>query len=96
MAKFHLTPLALSSMQSIGEYTKSQWGVEQRNKYLKELDNAFYELANSPNLGKSRSEIKQGMRSYQRGKHIIFYMVEPKQIVVLNILHKSMLPELRF
>lgn len=96
MAKFHLTPLALSSMQLIGEYTESQWGIAQRNKYLKELDNTFHELANSPKLGKLRNEIKQGMRSYQQGKHVIFYMVEPEQIVVLNILHESMLPELRF
>ncbi len=96
MAKFYLTPLALSSMQLIGEYTEGKWGVVQRNKYLKELDNAFHELANSPKLGKLRSEIKQGMRSYQQGKHVIFYMVEPGQIVVLNILHENMLPELRF
>ena len=71
-------------------------GIAQRNKYLKELDNAFHELADSPKLGKLRSEIKQGMRSYQQGKHVIFYMVEPEQIVVLNILHENMLPELRF
>lgn len=96
MAKFYLTPLALSSMQLIGEYTEGKWGVVQRNKYLKELDNAFRELANSPKLGKMRNEIKNGMRSYHQGKHIIFYMVEPEQIVVLNILHENMLPELRF
>lgn len=71
-------------------------GCSATNKYLKDLDNTFHELAYSPKLGKLRSEIKDTMLSYQQGKHVIFYIIEPEQIVILNILHESMLPGLRF
>ena len=38
MAVFRLTKLALADLRSIGRYTQTTWGREQRNRYLAKLD----------------------------------------------------------
>ena len=48
---FVLTSKAKTDLKSIAKYTKEQWGIQQRNTYLKDIDNAFHLLDNNPNLG---------------------------------------------
>ena len=44
---FKLTPSSKSDLMEIARFTESQWGVEQRNKYLRKLDGCFRLLAES-------------------------------------------------
>lgn len=48
-------------------------GKQQRNNYLKQLDSAFHELANNPEIGKRCDEIRDHYLKHLCGKHIIFY-----------------------
>jgi toxin ParE1/3/4 len=94
MARFRLTPAALSSLAAIGRYTEQQWGRTQRNTYLRALDACFSRLAASPALGCARDELQPGLRSHLQGSHVIFYFVRGKDVVIVDVLHARMDPSL--
>jgi len=95
MARFRLTPAALSSLESIGRYTESTWGVKQRNSYLRALDKCFHDLAKTPATGRPRDELFAGLRSFHHQKHVIFYLSQNREIIIVDILHERMEPGAR-
>ncbi|HET7312838.1 type II toxin-antitoxin system RelE/ParE family toxin [Salinisphaera sp.] len=91
MAGFRLSAKALDDLRAIASFTEQRWGRKQRNRYLKQLDNAFHWLAAQPALGSGCSEIRAGYRKYPQGSHLIFYRTGgDKSVEVTRILHKSM------
>jgi len=48
---FRLTGRAKSDLLSIGRYTQKEWGIAQRNLYLKGIDQCFYQIAGIPEIG---------------------------------------------
>jgi toxin ParE1/3/4 len=90
MTTFRLTQLALIDLRSIGRYTQTTWGREQRNRYLTKLDECFHMLAEKPQLGRACDDIRQGYRKYQIGRHIVFYRDAQAGIEIVRILHTSM------
>jgi plasmid stabilization system protein ParE len=45
VAIFKVSELAGNDLFDIGKYTEDLWGIEQRNKYLDDIDNRFQQLA---------------------------------------------------
>ena len=95
MSKFSITAAARNDLLQIGHYTEQKWGKRQergqRNKYLRQLDDAFRLLARRPEIGKAVDQIKPEYKQLSQGSHLIFYKVSSdKQIVVVRILHNSM------
>jgi len=91
MPGFTLTNKAKADLKSIARHTESQWGREQRNRYLALLDSSFHDLAAAPFKGRDCSEIRAGYRKYGVGRHIIFYrQIAPKLIEIVRILHDRM------
>jgi toxin ParE1/3/4 len=89
MPSFILTTLAEEDLEVIGLYTQEKWGIEQRNKYLDQLDNRFQFLADNHNIGASRDELLEGCRSFPEGKHAIYYSSNETDIEILRIAHQS-------
>jgi len=89
MASYLLSESARSDVLSIRDYTEYHWGKKQANKYLSELEQRLEWLADSPELGKKRDEIKDGYLSFPQGRHIIFYRTAASGIEVLGIVHQS-------
>lgn len=52
MPAFRLTEAAKEDLRSIGRYTQTRWGREQRNLYLANLDASFHLLAKEPQRGR--------------------------------------------
>lgn len=77
-------------MLSIGRYTRKQWGKAQQIRYLTQLDCAFHELADKPDIGRTCDDIREGYFKYGVGKHIIFYRHRKGQIEIVRILHGRM------
>jgi toxin ParE1/3/4 len=46
-------------------------------------------LAGHPNLGRSRDELEEGIRSFPVGKYVIFYRVIPAGVEIVRVLHGS-------
>lgn len=77
-------------MLSIGRYTRKQWGSAQQIRYLTQLDSAFHDLADKPDIGRACDDIREGYFKYGVGKHVIFYRHTKGQIEIVRILHGRM------
>lgn len=90
--KYQLAPLAESDLTSIFETTITEWGIEQAEKYAKELHSCFEKLATHPNLGTSRSELGSNVKSFSKGSHVIYYRFNKKKnrIEIARVLHERM------
>jgi toxin ParE1/3/4 len=96
MKPFDLTRKARADLRAIAIFTEEQWGVEQRNLYLKQFDDTFHLLAASPMVGKKCDEIMPGYRKFPQGSHVVFYKEGSNCVIeVIRILHKSMDVEMR-
>lgn len=97
MTKFRLSRAAKNDLRQIAIYTEEQWGREQRNAYLHQLDDQFHTIARKPTIGKPCDEIKPGYRKSSVGKHIIFYTTELSDMInIIRILHKNSDIEAKF
>ena len=90
MPVFRLSAKSLEDLKSIGRFTLKSWGCEQRNIYLSKIDESFHILAEQPQLGNARDDIRKGYRVYHVGRHLIFYRQKPAEIEIIRILHDRM------
>ena len=89
MANYLLSAIAQQDIISIRDYTMNTWGQEQVSTYLSQLEQRFELLASNPQLGKKRNDVKEGYRSFQEGRHVIFYRVSEVGIEIIGIPHQS-------
>ena len=87
---YQLTPRALADLHQVASYSVQQWGITQRNKYLKALENKLLLLSQNPKLGKLRTDLSITCRSYPHEEHVIFYQELKQHIAIIGILHKRM------
>ena len=86
-----LTQKAMDDLLAIGRYTRRQWGKAQQIRYLTQLDSAFHDLADKPDLGRACDNIREEYFKYGVGKHVIFYRRTGKgQSEIVRILHGRM------
>jgi len=91
MRTFTLTNKAKSDLKSIAAYTQRQWGKNQRKTYVRQFDDAFHMLSETPELGSKCDFIKQGYRKFPVSSHILFYHnISQFEIELVRILHKRM------
>ena len=64
------------------------WNVEQTNIYLANIESRLMWLAENPQLGKLRDEVREGLRSFPEGRHVIFYRIGTDTIEVVGIPHQ--------
>ena len=48
MVALRITALAREDLKNIGRYTFKQWGLEQRNNYLSQLNDSLQKLLANP------------------------------------------------
>ena len=87
--KFKITAKARYDLLQIGQYTELKWGKNQRNHYLKQLDEAFNLIAVNPKIGKDSSHVLTGYRSFQQGSHVVYYK-ESSVVEIIRVLHEQM------
>jgi toxin ParE1/3/4 len=93
MAGFFLSGKAKADVKEIGRYTKQRWGVEQRNRYLGELDASFQKIGANPTLGNSAEAIRAGYRRIRASGHVVFFRKAGNEVEIVRVLHERMLPE---
>ena len=89
MVIYLLSELARKDIISIRDYTMGTWGEEQVSKYLSQLEQRFEWLAENPESGKKRGDVKEGYRSYPEGRHVIFYRITKDGIEIIGLIHQS-------
>lgn len=84
---YYLSEQADADLETIFEYTVQEFSVDQAITYLTELDDLFNALCINPEMGKSRPEIKSGLRSIPKGQHVVFYRILDDHIRIIRVLH---------
>jgi toxin ParE1/3/4 len=92
MAGFFLSGKAKADVKEIGRYTQQRWGVEQRNRYLGELDACFQKIGANPTLGNSAEAIREGYRRIRASSHVVFFRKAGNEVEIVRVLHERMLP----
>ena len=64
MASFKISESAKKDLRKIHKYTVKEWGKRQWTAYRKILKNTFQKLAEKPELGAEREDIRPGARSF--------------------------------
>ena len=84
-----LSEIADKDLEDIFDYTFDEFGFDQAEKYLLEIEEIFQNLIINPQIGKKRDEIKQGLYSFPKDNHISFYRILDKHIRIVRVLHGS-------
>jgi toxin ParE1/3/4 len=93
MATFRFTQRAESDLISISNHTFLTWGPAQTDRYIAELTSCCQTLADNPSMGRLCEYLHPGLRRFEHGMHVVFYLRHRRGILIARILHQSMLPE---
>ena len=88
--KIHKSTLAELDLIEIWGYSFEQWDADQADKYLDELDRGINLLADNPELGVSREEVREGCRVLFINSHAIYYTITLSAIFIVRALHEQM------
>ncbi|WP_117884201.1 type II toxin-antitoxin system RelE/ParE family toxin [Aureibaculum luteum] len=84
---YQLSKDADQDLDSIFDYTEKEHSFDQAIKYLSEIEETFFQIASSPNLGKERVELKRGIYSLQVNYHLVFYKIHSDHVLIVRVLH---------
>jgi len=95
MSGFLLSPAARHDLAEIWDYTAERWGLEQAERYIRELTTACQDLADQRRTGRALDEIRAGYFKLSVGSHFLCYrLTDVGMIDIVRILHQRMdLPE---
>ncbi|MDH5764242.1 MAG: type II toxin-antitoxin system RelE/ParE family toxin [Nitrospinota bacterium] len=93
MPRVELRPKALQDLEDIWHFTLENWGEDQADQYILDMNDGFESLADHPRKGPSCDDIREGYRKYNIGRHIVFYRTISQGIEIVRILHQSMDPD---
>jgi toxin ParE1/3/4 len=90
MNNYRLSRLAAADLEEIAEYTIERFGIEQSRRYRDGLKTCFVELAINPALGRRAEQLIRGLRRFEHQSHVVFYISEPENLLIVRVLHSSM------
>lgn len=94
--EIRFTNLALEDLNSIIEYTKTNWSEIQAKKYYRILIDEIYSLLENFDNGRSMNQLRIGYKSFKVKSHIVFYKKDSMgNIEIIRILHQKMEVKLR-
>ena len=76
-------------LDNIFEYTFTEFGMDKAIEYHRGFINLFKQLTTFPEEGKSRRDIREGLRSIVYVSHIVFYRILSDHIRIVRVLHQS-------
>lgn len=75
-------------------YSFENWGEEQADRYLDELDTGLQECRLHPERGKQRADVRADCWSLLLGQHVAFFRFTDHEVLIQRVLHASMDPNL--
>jgi len=86
VARFTRTAAAERDLSEIWEYIAED-NETAADKTLREIDAQCHVLGQYPKMGRDRSDIVPGVRSFPVGKYLIFYRETGQGIEIIRVLH---------
>ena len=81
-------PLVFEDIADIWDYI-AEASENRADTFIDSIDRKLHELADSPHIGRSRSELLPGLSSFPFGLYIIFYLIIPGGIEIVRVLHSA-------
>ena len=85
-----IAPRAEKDLVGIWQYSNGNWGEEQADFYLSQLNSGIELISDNPMIGIDYSHVRIGYRKFQVEKHNVFYVPKKIELVVVRVLHISM------
>lgn len=89
MARIVRRPRARQDLIGIWRYIADDSGEARADNYLRRLNDVITYLAQQPLMGRARSEIEEGIRSFVAESHIILYIALTDGVELVRVLHGS-------
>jgi toxin ParE1/3/4 len=80
------SPEALADIELIWDYYAENAGAATADRLLRGIDDAVSRLDEYPLLGRSRDDVRSGLRSILSGPHVIFYRVVEHRAEIVRVL----------
>lgn len=90
MTSFRVSKAAEADIRQIARYTQNEWGARQRRLYLSGLNDEFKALSQNPLLVPERAEFEPPVRIRRYERHLIVYVIEDSDILIVRVLHQNM------
>jgi len=91
MSGIVLSPKAKTDLSEIWDYTYFEWGVEQAEKYVRDLWSVMQEQARDLTKSVDIGDVRKGYRKVRSGSHVVFFQTTNDGVIdVVRILHQKM------
>ena len=87
---YKLTSEAQKDLIHIYVYGSQNFGETQAEFYFSELENCFQILSETPLICRERIEFTPPVRIHPHGRHLVIYLIQNDQTLIIRILHDSM------
>jgi toxin ParE1/3/4 len=78
--------LAQRDFVGAAAWSQVQWGAQQTRRYLDAIEAQIQRIVENPMLGADAELPRSGLRKITAGRHIIFYMADAREVVIVRIL----------
>ncbi len=89
MADLEFSNAAEADLESIDEYSQTQFGDEVAETYMLGFQSAFSLLQSHPLAGEEKAELGRGVRCLVHRRHRIFYHYVNDLVFVIRIIHHA-------
>jgi toxin ParE1/3/4 len=79
------TPAARRDLLDIWEYAASASSADRSDKLLDSLFGSYQRIGEYPEIGRQRSALASGLRSYVAGSYVIFYAVSVDAVDIIRV-----------
>lgn len=91
MHKINFSKRAVEDLSDIWNYTAKKWSVLQADNYYNTLISFCKVLAKNPAFyGTKYDVIKNGLLGCKVEKHILFYIIQNNEVLIIRVLHEKM------
>lgn len=87
---YTLSEKAADDLESILDYSYSNFGVAVMQDYYDSLESCFYTLVKNPDLGLRVKHISPDYHCFHHRSHLIFYQKSKQGVFIVRLLHQSM------
>lgn len=87
---YKLTPEAENDLIEIYVFGFQNFGETQAEKYFSDFEDCFQLISKTPLICRERTEFSPPVRIHHHGRHLVIYLIQDDQILIVRILHDSM------
>jgi toxin ParE1/3/4 len=86
---YRLYTKAVEDLESIYLYSAGEFGIKRTEDYILAIETSFQYLADDPLIAHKCDYIRQDLRAFNVGSHVIFFKITDYGVAVIRVLHQS-------